>query len=540
MGYKWITFYQNKVKKNWKIAFASAFVMGLLVHLYKFTNNLPYFDGLYNAYSSQNMVASGRWFLSIACMLSSYFDLPWLIGVLSVFVMALTMIVVTDVLDIQNPCLIVVSSGLLVSFPAITETMFFEYTADGYMIAMLFSSLAVYCSRMEQTGGWKAFLLSAVLICLTCGIYQAYLSFALVLAICYFLGILLENRYCARMCWKWVLFQAGIYVTGLLLYYLLWQILLRVQGAEAASYQGINSMGISIGQLLSAAKNSFVSFVWFLLERDPRYHGWSTYSVLSCLSCVAFFLVFGISVFKSGIYRRVPSFLLAVLCVAVIPFACYLCYFVTPGTSYYTRMLQSVVLLFLFTGVLCERWAGPALKQGVLLLLIAVFFHNSVMANVCYTYLDRSYEKSYATMVELSTRIHLEDDGTAKYIAFVGTFDRLPESADVDDAQLGTLGPLKLACKAALFYYDHMMLFMDQYTDFTLEYYRTSSQEFPEMEIAPGSPVPADYSFRFPYVEQERQYQILALPEVADMGIWPGRDSVKRIADTIVVKLSNE
>ena len=71
MGSEILAFYENKVKKSWKTAFYSAFFIGLLVHIYKFTNLLPNADALYNFYSNQNMTASGRWFLSIACGFSS-------------------------------------------------------------------------------------------------------------------------------------------------------------------------------------------------------------------------------------------------------------------------------------------------------------------------------------------------------------------------------------------------------------------------------------------------------------------------------------
>ena len=72
MGNELTEFYQDRIQKRWKTAFYSAFFLGLLIHIYKFTNLLPNHDGLYNFYSSQNMVASGRWFLSIACCLGSF------------------------------------------------------------------------------------------------------------------------------------------------------------------------------------------------------------------------------------------------------------------------------------------------------------------------------------------------------------------------------------------------------------------------------------------------------------------------------------
>ena len=130
MGSEILTFYQEKIKKEWKIAFWSAFVIGLMVHIYKFTNLLPNHDSLYNFYSTQNMAASGRWFLSIACGFGSYFDLPWVNGILSLFFMGLTAAMVAEVFRMKNPVLIVLSSGLQVSFPAITATMSYEFTAD--------------------------------------------------------------------------------------------------------------------------------------------------------------------------------------------------------------------------------------------------------------------------------------------------------------------------------------------------------------------------------------------------------------------------
>ena len=143
MGSEILTFYRKNVKKSWKTAFVSAFMIGLLVHIYKFTNLLPNADALYNFYSNQNMTASGRWFLSVACGISSYFDLPWVNGVLSLVFMGLTAAMVAEVFRMENPVVIALSSGLLVSFPAITATMSYEFTADGYMLAMALAAFTL-------------------------------------------------------------------------------------------------------------------------------------------------------------------------------------------------------------------------------------------------------------------------------------------------------------------------------------------------------------------------------------------------------------
>ena len=76
MGESILTFYRSRVKKNWKIAFYAVLVIGLMTHLYKFTNTLLNHDALFHTYTPQNAIGSGRWFLTVACGLSSFFDLP--------------------------------------------------------------------------------------------------------------------------------------------------------------------------------------------------------------------------------------------------------------------------------------------------------------------------------------------------------------------------------------------------------------------------------------------------------------------------------
>lgn len=541
MGNELVSFYHRSLKKSWKLAFLAAVIAGFLVHTYKFTNNFPYFDSFYNFYSSQYMVASGRWFLSAACSLSTYFDLPWLVGVFSIFFMGLAAAAVTEAFEIENPCLIIVSSALLVSFPAITETMFFEYTADGYMLAMFLAALSVCCSRMEYLSNWKYLVISMVCLCLTCGIYQCYLAFSFILAVCYFVGKLLHGELDNKTCLRWVGTQAALYGSALILYYVIWQGLMRYHGLSAVAYQGIDQMGILSGKnLMHAAISSITSFVGYLVERNPLRHGWTVYSALSCLTCGVFLLAFVLGCLRGKLYQRKLQLFLSALCLAAVPFGCYICYFITPNVTYTTRMVQCIAVLFIFTGILCERWMGHRGKNLVLLLLIAGSLKNSAMANVCYTFLDRSYEKSYATMTEIASRIHMEDDGTAKYIVFLGSLDVPFEDADLDDSQLGTLGPLKLVSKAPVIYHDHMALFLSQYTDFTLSYYRINREEFPLMEISDAAPVPHGYTFRFPLLGEERKTALQSSAEVAAMGIWPARDSVKCIDDTIVVKLSEE
>ena len=68
---------KKNIKQSWKLAFVSALVMGLLIHLPVMLSDIPNHDGLDSLYFDQNMITSGRWFLTIACGISSYFTLDF-------------------------------------------------------------------------------------------------------------------------------------------------------------------------------------------------------------------------------------------------------------------------------------------------------------------------------------------------------------------------------------------------------------------------------------------------------------------------------
>lgn len=540
MGSELVAFYQEKLKKEWKLAFWSAFLLGLVVHLYKFTNLLPNHDSLYNFYSSQNMVASGRWFLSIACGFSSWFDLPWVNGLLSLVFMGLTAAMVAEVFRMKNPVLILLSSGLQVSFPAITATMAYEFTADGYMIAMALAALSVELTRMEYIGKkhWPKMVLSAVCICLSCGIYQAYVSFAFVLAVCYFMMELLENRREEKLYWKWIGAQVVIYIAALAGYYVIWKLCLKAAAIPASSYLGIDQVGVMGGsQIVLAVVNVIKFFTRFFLEWNILEYGVTVYSVLSILFLAAFALGILYAVWKSGCLKQKLHLVLMMLCVVSLPFGCYIWMLASPGVYYRTLMLQSICLLYIFLAVICQRWIHTHAKKfwsnAVLLLLTATVFNNAVAANMSYTYMDQCYEKTYANAVELNTRIHLLDDGTIKYVALCGSLDPWEQEDYFDQEKLRQLGAWKHMDKTIL-----TEQFLSVYTDLELSYYRTNGLEHPIVENEANIPAPFDWEFRAPVLNAAESLALAQTEAVRAMPIWPARDSVQVIGDTVVVKLS--
>ena len=542
MGEGFVEFYQTRIKKSWKLAFVSAFVVGLLVHMYKFTNTLLGHDSLFNIYGTQNVVRSGRWFLAVACSLSSFFDLPWVNGVLSLIWIGVAAAVVIDIFRIENPVLILLTGGLLVTFPAVTQTFYFEYTADGYMLAMVLAALTVRFSMIGERRKSRLFL-SFCCITLTCGIYQAYVSFALVLSLGYFMTEILENRYEKKLYTLWIRNQILIYGLGMAAYYVIWQIAMVCQGnLQPNQYMGIDTIGqIGPGFLWDAVKQTMTSFVSVFMVWNFLRRGLTMYTVLNILFLMAAAYIVVTAVRKSRLYTRKSQMLLFLLCMAAIPFAVFIWFFASTGTQYVVRMEQSVCLLYILCGVLANRWLKPGKSDIAALLLAVIIFNNGVTANMMYQYMHRCYEESYATGVEIATHIHLLDDGTQKEIVIVGLTSWFSEEEYESGGGLKELALLKSIYNNLFSAGSCPALFLSEVVGLELSYYRVN----PEMEVPPvdvGSnnwPVSGGWTWRFPLADEAVKAKLIDTKQVADMPVWPAADSIQVIDDLIVIKLGN-
>lgn len=519
MGLNLLSFLKNKVPKKLKIAFIWTFFISLLIHLYKFTNTLPNHDSLYNYYSTQNVLGSGRWALSIACGITSYFDLPWVIGVFSCLFIALTVAVIVALFKVENPVLIALIGGLLAASVSTTETFFFLFTADGYMIAMFLAALAVYLSRIDENRVLCR-VLSGVCICISCGIYQAYLSFSLVLAICYFMYELFQNNHKKKEYYAWIGRQVCIFACSLVAYYVIWKLCMYISGTSASNYQGISEVGtISIGLLLNGMVSSIKTVVLFFLQQNVLEHGFTLYSVLNLIFALFFFGGLVIAIKKSKILSRRWACFLVLLClIALVPFAC-IWHFVSDSVGYRVMMLQSLTLPFVFTALIFERWSKKYLKNIAGAFLLLIVLNNALMANISYFYMDLCYERTYADGLEMITEIHdLQNIHEVDKIAVIG--NRLAEvqwkreNVDIVGGGNGPAGKIHIFSSLIetnlLIDHEHTVPFLN--TTYGLELASATKAE----------------------------QEMLAQTEiVANMPCWPAEGSMCVIDGTLIVKLAN-
>lgn len=237
----------NKIPAPQRAAFFSCTVTGLLVHLYAFTNLVPNSDGLSRVYDLQQMTVSGRWFLHYASALNNFTQMPMVIGLLSLLFLGLAAALAADVLKLRSCVLSGLAGAVMAAFPSMGYTYLYLFTASAYCLAIFLAVLSVWLVGRGRLG-WLA---GAASLALSMGIYQAYASVAVALALLAVLGETLDPKAGLKGAWRLGGRLVLTLAAGAALYYIILQIFLKIKGLELLSYLGMDaaSAGYPVGQL---------------------------------------------------------------------------------------------------------------------------------------------------------------------------------------------------------------------------------------------------------------------------------------------------
>uniref|UniRef100_UPI00405605DA glucosyltransferase domain-containing protein n=1 Tax=Acetatifactor sp. TaxID=1872090 RepID=UPI00405605DA len=398
---------KQNMKKEWKIAFFAAFLIGVMVHLPAMLSDVPNHDGLGSMYFDQNMITSGRWFLTIACGFSSYFTVPWVIGLLGLFFLACAAAAMTEILELKRSWIIVMVSGLLVVFPALASTFAYVFTLDGYMMALLLAVLAVLLTKKYRYG----FVGGAVCLAFSMGIYQAYVAFAILLCIyvivirCIEEGSIKEKL---QSCFHYL----GMGVLGCGLYYIILQVLLKAQGKHLADYQGISDMGVSGAAnagIFATIKEMYVDFAVFTMKGNIIFN-----NIFSIIAIVILLLIVGFIMlsmcFRRKWWKNPFVFVIIGVLILGLPLATNAILLISPNVNYHLLMRYQWIVYPIVLLAFCERYMNEnkisAVMEWCLLLAGTVLvFNYSVTDNIAYSNLQKRYEKTYAYCVRLLDRI---------------------------------------------------------------------------------------------------------------------------------------
>ena len=397
----------RRIRREWKTAFLTCFLLGLLIHMPALISDIPNHDGLDSMYFHQNMITSGRWFLSVACGFSSYYTVPWLIGILGLAFLGCAAAALCELLEVRRIWAVALVSGLLAAFPALASTFAYVYTLDGYMLALLLSVLSVLAVRKRRLG----FVPGAFCLAFSMGIYQGYLSFAMILAIFALWMTLLDEKLPLKDRLLASLRYLYMGVLGGGLYYAILQALLWIQGKELDHYQGIDGLGGGFlsGGIPEALGGIYRDFFTFSLRGNVLFtnaFSLAAWCVLGALTAAAAFFL----IRRRKCWKNPLLFAIIGLTLLLLPVASNIILVVSPDVNYHLLMryqwvLYAIGAVALISGQGGRTERGAWMEWLGLAAAGTLVFCYGVADNIAYSNLQKRYEKTYAYCLRLLDRI---------------------------------------------------------------------------------------------------------------------------------------
>ena len=394
---------KNNIQPQWKICFLSAIIVGFIAHLYKITNWLPNWDSLVFRYDAQNMLQIGRWFLPVASAPSSFYDLPWLTGLLAILFHAAGAVCICHIFAVRKKITAALIGAGVASFPTVTSVMLYAYVCDAYALSFLLSCLAAVFLVKQKPN----YIVSVILITLSVGIYQAYISVTIMLLLCYLIYEALKTD----TKFKTLLLKGVKYmvtgVIGMALYYLVLVIVLKVTNSELIEYQGFDTVasmsGFDIPGSLYTINEVLVNY-FFDFSNSV-----SLFSVLNIVICILSIALFAGETIKRKL--KFGNIIAICVCAILLPFgACALC-FVNSSVDFHNLMKMGFFCFYLLFVLQYEHAEFKCVKLNVLkrwcvlLVTLLLIANHIVIANVSYHKLNIAYEKSIGTLVRIADRI---------------------------------------------------------------------------------------------------------------------------------------
>ncbi|NLD86679.1 MAG: hypothetical protein GX633_00260 [Clostridiales bacterium] len=416
----------GRVPKYIWITFISACVLGFATHLFMFANKLPNHDDIGHLFSATYGTASGRWFLPTILRLDGNFSMPWLIGTLSVLMLAFSACFTVSVMRIRSALGCILTAAVMVTFPTVAATFSYMFTADAYFLSLALTCAAAYVTVRCRWG----FVLGAVLVSLSMGIYQSYFSAAAVLMI----GALMFETLDGDKDFRRLLALALKYIlalgAGIVIYFIVVKI--STLSIDLVDYMGISDMGsLSISSLPKQIVSAYLSYYTYFINNDINAHfGFLKYLFTLTGACSVGLGIHLLFQKKLGLLRTLLVIVLAIL----YPLAGNIIY-VMVAAKVHSLMVYSMCFLLIVPIALMEyslqlnpngkRSWGYILRSlcswAIVISVTLTSYSYYIYNNKAYLKLELCYEQAYCYSTRLISAVESTDGyKTGMPIALVG------------------------------------------------------------------------------------------------------------------------
>ncbi len=503
--------YLSQWLREMRVPLTVSAITGLLAYVSVFTNKYMTHDEVYSLFSKGAASESGRWMLNLIDIIFPNLSMPWIYGVITVALIAVSTCLMIDMLKIRSHLLQGMLAGCIVVFPSLISVFSYMFTSSSYATAFFLAVLAVW--MLAKQNRWL-FLPAIASMVLSLATYQGFVALAAALLLIWLIRQLLKDEKLAAVVQRGVISLLFL-ILSLGLYYLSVSVVNRYLGIQMNSYAS-SKIQFSLLDVPVNALTAYENFFAALL--DGRHGlvptGFSRLLHLLCLFSAGGMLLLWFLEQKRADWGR---YILLLILVALLPLAIACMYLFTSVDAIHTLVLYSFVAVYVLAAVLADLHMDSLpssrikamvshvcshLLPGCMALIIVV---NIYIANAAYLNLHLRYEIAYSF-----------------YTSLVADIKMMPEFTE--DTKLAVIG-----------YYEEP------------EFYQQNFGALDEIMGVRGFR-PSSYSkdrfllyyldFDIPMASEDEIAQIQQTSEFQEMPLYPYYGSMKMIGDTLVVKLS--
>ncbi len=509
----------KKVTSEDKVAFLTAIVLGIIIHFVVLANDIHNPDAITIGgvhYFNSWEFSLGRWGLCLISTLKRGAMLPVINTSLSILCMALSAVFIIKILHIKKTINIMLISAILVAAPTFADTLIYNYCSDSYSIAMLLSVLAVYFVYKDKS--LKKFLLASFCVVFAMGIYQSYIGVFITLCmIIPILNLLMNNKEIKDIN-KDIFRSVGMVALGLIIYYIITQITLKIYNIPLSSYGGANEIGIlnmvrNLPKTLSEVYETFYSF--FFTDSIVVNAHWKR-KYINALLLILLTISYVIIIIKNKTYKKTIKLMELTIFSIILPIGINFIKVIAPARSINLLMCSSIYLVYILLIAIMEKldtsWKEIIIKWIVIGLLTILTVTYALSDQYAYKVRKMIFDQTYCTTVNLIDRIRSQE-GYQKNMkmCFAGTFNQ-------DGSNM-----LKKLRKLAIGHCTELNETFDNYSTS-----RLSMKNFI-----------AEYcGENIEWCTTEEYNRIINSSEFKDMDVYPKVNSIKLIDDIMVVKLN--
>ena len=385
-----------------KLCFAATALCMLLAHGFAWFNLFPSHDGTILFFDADVvMLQLGRWVqLPYYRFLRGKISMPWLTGMFSVLWTALSVYLVSDLLKLRRKATMAFAAvlGTAISITLLNAT--YNDKSDPFTCAMFLAFLGVYAVRRCRRP-WLGVALCGGCLCLSMGLYQGYIEFAIGL----FLLCLLRDCLTQDLPWADYLRRGFTAVAALLLGGVLYAVSMKAVLAYKHlelidSYNGLQQMGRSglavwLSRLPGAYKQVFATLLGCDVWNNRGMRLATDLCLLLALACLVLAL------------RRKPRRVLAqtAILLVLLPLGLNVVFLLSEQAPT-LLMLYPVYLLYALVLLLTETDTAPRSAAWLACVLCAFLtLENVIYANGAYTYRKLVYENTRGQVYTIMAKV---------------------------------------------------------------------------------------------------------------------------------------